>query len=111
MHQDEFEALFNTILINVTSFFRDPDVWDTSTRVLPHSSSDRTPIADPRLERGMRLGPGSLQLAMLLAERSGSTSFRERVKIYATDVDNEALTQARHATYPRGRWRMSRRRC
>src|SRR5947209_3887801 len=27
-HPDEYDALFNTILINVTSFFRDPDVWD-----------------------------------------------------------------------------------
>src|SRR3954462_3671388 len=27
LHPEEFEALFNTILINVTGFFRDPDVW------------------------------------------------------------------------------------
>jgi len=27
LHQEEFEALFNTILINVTAFFRDPEVW------------------------------------------------------------------------------------
>src|SRR3954453_14628535 len=27
LHQEEFTALFNTILINVTSFFRDPDAW------------------------------------------------------------------------------------
>ena len=36
VHQEEFAALFNTILINVTSFFRDPDVWAyISTDVLP----------------------------------------------------------------------------
>src|ERR1041384_2871771 len=28
VHPDEFTALFNTILINVTGFFRDPDAWD-----------------------------------------------------------------------------------
>ncbi|HET6709148.1 hypothetical protein [Amycolatopsis sp.] len=28
VHTDEFVALFNTILINVTGFFRDPDAWD-----------------------------------------------------------------------------------
>src|SRR5215472_4713634 len=27
VHPDEFAQLFNTILINVTSFFRDPDAW------------------------------------------------------------------------------------
>src|SRR5262245_23074320 len=36
VHQEEFAALFNTILINVTSFFRDPDVWHyLSKEVLP----------------------------------------------------------------------------
>src|SRR5947207_3613814 len=28
VHPDEFASLFNTILINVTSFFRDPAAWD-----------------------------------------------------------------------------------
>ena len=28
VHQEEFAVLFNTILINVTSFFRDADVWE-----------------------------------------------------------------------------------
>ena len=36
---------------------------------------------------------------MLLAEALGSEEFRERVKIYATDVDEEALDQARQAVY------------
>src|SRR5690348_7776664 len=28
LHPDEFTPLFNTILINVTDFFRDADAWD-----------------------------------------------------------------------------------
>ena len=28
VHPEEFAALFNTILINVTGFFRDPPAWD-----------------------------------------------------------------------------------
>jgi two-component system CheB/CheR fusion protein len=36
---------------------------------------------------------------MLLAEALGPDDFRQRVKIYATDVDEEALTQARAASY------------
>ena len=33
---DEFAALFNTILINVTTFFRDPDAWQyLQTDVIP----------------------------------------------------------------------------
>ena len=38
---------------------------------------------------------------MLLAEALGTDAFRERVKIYATDVDEEALSQARHAVVRR----------
>ena len=36
VHPDEFIALFNTILINVTGFFRDVDTWDyLRTEILP----------------------------------------------------------------------------
>jgi len=36
---------------------------------------------------------------MVLARVMGDPAFRERVKIYATDVDEEALDQARHGAY------------
>ena len=36
---------------------------------------------------------------MTLAEALGEEAYRERVKIYATDVDEEALNQARQARY------------
>ena len=59
---DEFTLLFNTILINVTSFFRDPDAWDhLQTEVLPRIC--RRPQAhrrDPDLERRLRLRRGGL---------------------------------------------------
>src|SRR3954468_14832551 len=36
VHPDEFTSLFNTILINVTGFFRDVDAWDhLRTEILP----------------------------------------------------------------------------
>src|SRR5690349_12273646 len=36
VHPEEYSALFNAILINVTSFFRDPPAWETLQReVLP----------------------------------------------------------------------------
>ena len=100
VHPDEFTALFNTILINVTSFFRDADAWE-------YLRNDRIPELLPRREgqpirvwsAGCASGQEAYSLAMLFAEALGMDEFRERVKIYATDVDEEALTQARHATY------------
>jgi two-component system CheB/CheR fusion protein len=102
VHQDEFEALFNTILINVTSFFRDAEVWDhVGSQVLPALIQERSNGSPIRIwSAGCASGQEAYSVAMLLAEQIGLDGLRDRVKIYATDVDNEALAQARHATYP-----------
>ncbi len=101
VHQEEFEALFNTILINVTSFFRDPDVWDyLDAEVLPSLLADRPASSPIRVwSAGCASGQEAYSVAMLLAQHIGLDQLAEHVKIYATDVDNEALSQARHATY------------
>ncbi|ADJ45910.1 chemotaxis protein methyltransferase CheR [Amycolatopsis mediterranei S699] len=101
VNADEFVALFNTILINVTGFFRDPDAWDyLRDEVLPALLAERTPEEPIRVwSAGCAAGQEAYSLAMLLAEALGVEAFRQRVKIYATDVDDEALAQARHAAY------------
>ena len=98
---EEFSALFNTILINVTAFFRDPDAWDyIKTEVIPSLLAERAPEAPIRVwSAGCASGQEAYTLAMLLADAMSPDEFRERVKIYATDVDEEALTEARSATY------------
>jgi two-component system CheB/CheR fusion protein len=48
---------------------------------------------------GCASGEEAYTLAMIFAEAMGVESFRERVKIYATDIDDEALATARQATY------------
>jgi two-component system CheB/CheR fusion protein len=95
----EFTALFNTILINVTSFFRDADSWTALKEdILPEllRSLDGAPVRV--WSAGCSAGQEAFSIAMLLHDQMGS-SFRERVKIYATDVDEEALSYARHASY------------
>ena len=98
---DEFSALFNTILINVTAFFRDPDAWEyIETDVIPQLLAERSPDDPIRVwSAGCASGQEAYTLAMLLAESLGPEAFRRRVKIYATDVDEDALTEARAATY------------
>jgi two-component system, chemotaxis family, CheB/CheR fusion protein len=98
---DEFSALFNTILINVTAFFRDPEAWDyIATDVVPRILAERSPDDPIRVwSAGCASGQEAYTLAMLLAETLGADAFRQRVKIYATDVDEDALTEARTATY------------
>ena len=99
LQPSEFTALFNTILINVTSFFRDPDAWEfLRTEILPQvleaSGGGQLRI----WSAGCSAGQEAYTIAMLLHEEMGS-GFRERVKIYATDVDEDALNYARQASY------------
>jgi two-component system, chemotaxis family, CheB/CheR fusion protein len=101
VHPDEFAALFSTILINVTSFFRDEEVWTyIASEVLPAlvaGKDGRDPI---RIwSAACASGEEAFSLAMLFADRLGEDGLRDRVKIYATDVDEQALAEARQATY------------
>jgi two-component system, chemotaxis family, CheB/CheR fusion protein len=100
LQPEEFTALFNTILINVTSFFRDADAWTHLREViipelLRTSGRERIRV----WSAGCASGEEAYSLAICLAEVLGADEFRRRVKIYATDVDEEALAEARQAVY------------
>jgi two-component system CheB/CheR fusion protein len=101
VHADEFEALFNTILINVTSFFRDPEAWETLRRDFIPAILERKGPHDPvRVwTAGCASGQETYTVVMALAEAMGPERFREQVKVYATDADNEALAAARQGAY------------
>jgi two-component system, chemotaxis family, CheB/CheR fusion protein len=100
VRSDEFTALFNTILINVTDFFRDRESWDELRQtVLPPMVERRAGGPIRVWSAGCATGQEAYTLAIVFAEMLGLEAFRERVKIYATDVDEEALADARQATY------------
>ena len=101
LHPDEYEALLNTILINVTSFFRDAEAWRVLAEEFIPALLERKGPADPvRVwSAGCASGQETYTLVMVLAEALGPAAFRERVKVYATDWDEEALAWARQATY------------
>src|SRR3954453_9409348 len=97
----EFTELFNTILINVTSFFRDPAAWDyVSADVIPRLLDTLQPDQPLRVwSAGCASGEEAYTAAMVLAEGMGVEEFKTRVKIYATDRDDAALASARHGVY------------
>ena len=100
VHPHEFTALFNTILINVTGFFRDDEAWSyLRETALPKLLAGLVDQPIRVWSAGCASGPEAYSLAMALAEALGMSTFRERVKIYATDVDEDALAIARQATY------------
>ncbi len=97
----EFAELFNTLLINVTGFFRDPPTWEhLASEIVPQLVAARGADAPLRIWcAGVASGEEAYTVAMVFARVLGDEAFRERVKIYATDVDEEALDTARHAAY------------
>src|SRR5438093_6467958 len=101
VHTDEFARLFNTILINVTGFFRDPNAWEyLSKEIIPQILADKKSKDSVRVwSAGCASGEEAYTLAMLLAEHLGTSGFRQRVKIYATDLDQDALAVARQGSY------------
>jgi two-component system CheB/CheR fusion protein len=101
VHPQEFVELFDTVTINVTAFFRDPDAWDylQSDVLLPLIQAKAPDSAIRVWSAGCASGEEAYTLAIVLAELLGPDEFRRRVKIYATDVDENRLNEARQATY------------
>ncbi|MGN6167823.1 MAG: CheR family methyltransferase, partial [Solirubrobacteraceae bacterium] len=92
LHPEEFASLFNTILINVTAFFRDPQTWEyLASQVIPDLLQRRPADAPLRAwSAGCASGEEAYTLAMVLARALGDKAFQDRVKIYATDIDEQA---------------------
>ena len=101
VHPDEYEQLFDTLLINVTEFFRDPPAWEhLRDEVLPALLAAKAADEPVRVwSAGCASGQEAYTVAMVLAELLGVDAYRERVKIYATDIDEDALTRRALAIY------------
>lgn len=101
VHPNEFAYLFNTILINVTSFFRDREAWDfLSEEVVPQVIENAAGGREIRVwSAGCAGGEEAYTLAIVFAEALGVEEAIDRLKVYATDVDEEALARARQGGY------------
>ncbi len=100
-HPQEFTQLFNTIEINFTDFFRDASAWDhIATQIVPRLVAGKPESEPLRVwSAGCATGEEAYTLAIVLAQSLGVEQYLERVKIYATDVDSDALKQARTGSY------------
>ena len=101
VHPEELNQLINIILINVTGFFRDEAPWEyLKVEILPRILTAKRPDETIRVwSTGCSSGEEPYSISMLLAGALGEEQYRERVKIYATDVDEDALNKARAASY------------
>src|SRR3712207_3105382 len=99
----EIAALLDTVLINVTGFFSDPETWEVLRReVVPRLVGRHRERGTPiRVwSAGCATGQEPYSIAMLLAEAlGGAEAFCGAAKVYATDLDEGALQAARQASY------------
>ena len=99
----EVEALYHDLLINVTSFFRDPKMFEElKSSVFPQIVNGRSPVDPIRMwVPGCSTGQEAYSLAMALQEFLDTQPVRIPMQIFATDLsDQTALDKARAGVYP-----------
>ncbi|MBV9317346.1 MAG: PAS domain-containing protein, partial [Gammaproteobacteria bacterium] len=101
-HPEEVQALFDDMLISVTSFFRDPLSWEAL----------RVQVIAPLVERaqpgqpirawvpGCATGEEAYTLAILIREEIARRDLPVEFVIFGSDVDQGALATAREGIYP-----------
>ena len=101
-HPAELKALFRELLINVTSFFRDPEAFDVLKReVLPGLIQAKSSDVPLRLwVAGCSTGEEAYSIAMVLRELMEGAPHQLKIQFYATDLDDEAIATARAGLYP-----------
>ena len=99
---EEFNRFLDNLSINVTEFFRDSDVFAAFKNILISEIIPKKEAASHRIIRfwsaGCASGEETYSLAILIKEALGAkTGFV--VKIWGTDIDNDALEKARKGEY------------
>jgi two-component system, chemotaxis family, CheB/CheR fusion protein len=97
----EVTALYHDLLIYVTSFFRDPESFDTlSSKVFPEIVKDKSPKTPIRIWiAGCSTGEEAYSIAICLLEFLAERSMNLPIQIYATDISESAIAQARSGFY------------
>jgi len=101
-NSQEVTLLFKEVLIGVTDFFRDPEVWQFLGEVALPQLLERK---DGRTELrvwciGCSTGEEAYSLAMALVDAIEAHSLSFELQIFATDINPDAIAHARRGQYP-----------
>ncbi|HJV66903.1 MAG TPA: CheR family methyltransferase [Geomonas sp.] len=102
-NRGEAHALCQDIMIGVTSFFRDPEAFSLlKNQVIPKLFADRRPDEPVRIWHACcATGEEVYSTAMLIREYLEEMRLDAKVLIFATDIDETAIAQARSGIYER----------
>src|SRR5262249_5481957 len=101
--RSEVVALYHDLLINVTSFFRDPEIFEAlKVQIFPEIVKGKSPTTPLRVwVPGCSSGQEAYSLAMSLLEFYDDKPTRPPIQIFATDLsDQRSLDKARSGVYP-----------
>ncbi|MBF0266374.1 MAG: PAS domain-containing protein, partial [Gammaproteobacteria bacterium] len=97
---EEIKSLYRELLIGVTRFFRDADAFnEIELRWLPELIQDKQGSAIRFWVAGCSTGEEAYSLAIMCREIMNSLGITKDIKIFATDVDNNAIQRASTGTY------------
>jgi two-component system, chemotaxis family, CheB/CheR fusion protein len=101
-HPDEVEKLYGDLLINVTSFFRDPHAYEAlQKQAFPRIVKNRAANTPIRIwSPGTSSGEEAYSLAIVILEYLGQIGMNLPVQIFGTDVSETSLEKARKGIYP-----------
>src|SRR5207302_6580878 len=90
------------LLINVTSFFRDPKAFELLAREVIPDLVHRQPLDRPLRFwlAGCSTGQETYSLAMLFFEEIAAAKRNIKLQVFASDVDEDAVAVAREGRYP-----------
>ncbi|MGI8588355.1 MAG: CheR family methyltransferase [Chloroflexia bacterium] len=100
---EEVGTLVKAFLIKVTEFFRDPEAFEYLKSTILPEIIERGRHEDRTLRfwsAGCATGEEPYSLAILLADLLGEETPQWNIKIFATDLDENAISFARRGLYP-----------
>jgi len=100
---DEVQALCRDMLIHVTEFFREPEVFESlKTQVMPRILAGQTGEDPLRVwVPGCSTGEEVYSVAIVLLEALRARHSRIALQIFGTDLSEEAVSVARNGSYQR----------
>ena len=98
----ELQRLASDLLINVTRFFRDTNVFELlREKIVPELVRAQPKDAPIRIwVPGCSTGEEAYSIAMLFFEEIEASQRNIKLQIFATDIDEDAIRQARDGLYP-----------
>lgn len=100
---EEVRTLAREMLITVTNFFRDPEAWEALREhvVRPLVAHKPSEVPIRIWVAGCATGEEAYTAAIVFQEQLAKTGRRQTLQVFATDLDEDAISVARRGVYPK----------